>query len=123
MLDIARDALSFTAALPLWLAAILIGWAISAGVTQALKFAMPLRWPEELRHEIAYAVALFSAGIPAGLWMIDGGAGYVAMSLTAVAAGLWSPIAFSLLQRGLRASPRTVWIADVLSGDVRRGSP
>ena len=122
MTALARDLLGLFAALPPWVAAVLIGWGISAGLTQALKFAMPLRLPKQERHAIAYVVAMTSAFLPALFWMIDSGAGYTATLLTAAGAGLWSPFAFSLLQRGLRASPRLSWAADVLSGDVRRGA-
>lgn len=123
MTALARDLLGLFAALPPWVAAVLIGWACSIALTQPLKFAMPLAWPERTRHAVAYCVAVASAFVPALLWMVDAQAGYVGTVLTAAGAGLWSPLAFALLQRGLRATTRWAWIADVLSGDVRRGAP
>jgi len=123
MTALARDLLSLFSALPPWIAAVLIGWACSVALTQPAKFLMPLRWDERKRHAATYAVAVASAFVPALMWMVDARAGYVATVLTAAGAGLWSPLAFALLQRGLRASTRWSWVADILSGDVRRGAP
>lgn len=103
--------------MPDWLGAVLIGWAISVGVTQSTKFWMPVRWEPRLREDIARATAVLSAFFPALAYYISQGGNPFYVALTAVGAGLWSPLAFALLQAGLkRWAPG---LADVFSADVR----
>lgn len=111
--------------IPAWLAAALIGWAGSIAITQPAKFLMPARWDPELRAVAARALASLSAFLATGFayqaLAPDGSA--AGLLVTALLTGLWSPIAYALLIRGLRRSPRLAWIADVLSGDVRGAEP
>lgn len=104
--------------LPDWLAAILVGWAFSAGLTQSLKFLTPLSIYHGYREQITRLVAMLSAAIPAGiLYDLLGGHPPEAVLWVALGAGLWSPLAFAILQAVLkRYAP---WLADVLSQDVR----
>lgn len=104
--------------LPGWLAAILVGWAVSVGVTQAVKFLLPLSIYHGYREQATRLVAMLSAAIPAGLTFgMVGGKPPEAVLWVAIGAGLWSPLAFAILQAVLkRYAP---WLADVLSQDVR----
>jgi Mn2+/Fe2+ NRAMP family transporter len=104
--------------LPDWLAAILIGWAFSAGVTQALKFLTPLSVYHGYREQVTRVIAMLTASIPAGMvYGVLGGKPPEAVLWVAIGAGLWSPLAFAILQAVLkRYAP---WLADVLSQDVR----
>ncbi|WP_353094174.1 hypothetical protein [Methylibium sp.] len=104
-------------AMPPWLAAVLIGWAVSAGVTQTVKFFMPLSVLPEQREPMTRLIAVLVAAVAAALAMIDREGGAVSVALVAVAAGVWSPLAFAMLQAALRRF--WPWAADVLSGDVR----
>lgn len=123
MTAIARDLLSLADALPPWLVAVLIGWAVSFATTQPVKFAMPLSWDEQSRHVAAYLVAFASGALPAAMWMGDAGASAVATTMTALCSGLWAPAAFMLWQGGLRALsarwPAFGRLADWFSGDAR----
>lgn len=107
--------------MPPWLAAGLIGWIGSIAFTQPIKFLMPLRWDSEARAVAARVLASLSAFAftALGYAAVAPGASGAAVLLTAMLTALWSPMAYSLLVRGLRQYPRTAWIADVLSGDVR----
>lgn len=111
--------LHLLATMPAWLAAFLIGWAVSVGLTQGLKFALPVGAPEGLREAAARWLAFLSAAVPAGAWLYDAGSSGLAVALVAIGTGAWSPIAYALLIAGLRRFDRTAWIADVLSGDKR----
>lgn len=104
--------------MPEWLAAILAGWAVSAGLTQALKFLTPLSLYHGYREQITRLVAMISAAVPAGiLYGVLGGHPPEAVMWVSLGAGLWSPLAFAILQAFLkRYAP---WLADVLSQDVR----
>jgi Mn2+/Fe2+ NRAMP family transporter len=106
------------AGLPEWLAAVLIGWAFSAGVTQALKFLTPLSMYHGHREQVTRVIAMLTASIPAGMvYGVLGGKPPEAVLWVAIGAGLWSPLAFAILQAVLkRYAP---WLADVLSQDVR----
>lgn len=104
--------------MPGWLAAVLVGWAISVGLTQGLKFALPVRWCPDGRELTARIVAFASAAFPA--WLYYAGqpdAQAVTGLLVAVGSGLWSPLAFAILQAVLRRF--APWLADALSGDKR----
>lgn len=103
--------------MPAWLAAVLIGWAVSAGVTQTVKFFMPLSISAEQREPMTRLVAVLVAAVAAALVMVDRGGGALAIGIVAVAAGAWSPLAFSMLQAVLRRW--WPWAADVLSSDSR----
>ena len=103
--------------MPAWLAAVLIGWAVSAGITQTVKFFMPLDTPEAAREAMARSIAVMTAAAAAALVMIDRGGNSLAVALVAIASGVWSPLAFAMLQAVLRQW--WPWAADVLSGDVR----
>lgn len=105
--------------MPAWLAAILVGWAISVGVTQGFKFTLPVGWCEDWRELAARLVAFFSAGLPAAVYYIEQapGAAIGAVLLVLLGAGLWSPFAFAVLQAVLRRY--VPWLADVLSADKR----
>lgn len=103
--------------MPAWLAAVLIGWGISVGVTQTVKFWMPLRWDPYLREDVARGVAVMSASFPALLYAMHRDQPALIIMLTATGAGLWSPLAFALLQAALKRY--WPWAADVLSQDVR----
>lgn len=103
--------------MPGWLAAVLIGWAVSAGVTQTFKFFLPLSVLPEQREPMTRLVAVLVAAVAAALVMVDRGGGAVSVVLVAIAAGVWSPLAFAMLQAVLRRW--WPWAADVLSGDVR----
>lgn len=116
-----NTALHILATLPPWLAAGLIGWVGSIAFTQPLKFLMPLGWDSETRAVTARVLASLSAfGFTVlGYQAVAPDASGAAVIVTALLTALWSPMAYSLLVRGLRRHPRTEWIADVLSGDVR----
>lgn len=103
--------------MPAWLAAVLIGWAVSAGVTQTVKFWMPLSVSSGQREATARVVAVLTAAVAAAAYMVERDGTAVAVALVAVAAGVWSPLAFAMLQAVLRQW--WPWAADVLSGDVR----
>jgi len=103
--------------MPAWLAAVLIGWAVSAGVTQTVKFWMPLSVSSGQREATARVVAVLTAAVAAALVMVDRGGNSLAVALVAIASGVWSPLAFAMLQAVLRQW--WPWAADVLSGDVR----
>lgn len=103
--------------LPPWLAAVLIGWALSAGLTQAVKFLFPLAWFHGLREQLTRLLAIMSAAATSGAAYTALGGEGPAVILVTLGAGLWSPLAFALLQAALRKwAP---WAADALSGDVR----
>jgi hypothetical protein len=112
-----NTAIHILGTMPAWLAAILIGWGVSAGVTQTVKFFMPLSIAAEQREPMTRLVAVLVAAVAAALAMVDRGGGLVSIVLVAIAAGVWSPIAFALLQAVLRRW--WPWAADVLSADVR----
>ena len=104
--------------MPAWLSATLVGWAISAGLTQTVKFILPVRWDYDGRELAARLLAFLSAFIPAGIYYAEqASATPGVMILVMIGAGLWSPIAFALLQRVL--SRYFPWLADVLSADKR----
>ena len=62
-------------------------------------------------------VAVLTAAVAAALVMVDRGGNSLAVALVAIASGVWSPLAFAMLQAVLRQW--WPWAADVLSGDVR----
>lgn len=97
---------------PPWALAMLLGWLVSIGVTQPLKFVMPLAWPAETRARVAWVVA-FGSAFGTTLYLYQNPLGII----LAVIVGLWSPTAYAILVAFLRH--RWPWAADVLSGDVR----
>jgi len=106
--------------MPAWLASILVGWAMSVGLTQGLKFSLPVRWCPDGRELTARIVAFLTAAVPAGLYYASRPEPEpVSAFLVMAAAGAWSPLAFAILQWALRLSPKTAGLADVLSGDKR----
>lgn len=112
-----NTAVHILATMPAWLAAVLIGWAVSAGVTQTLKFFMPLAVPADHRENMTRIVAVVTAAVVAAVTMVDRGGSATAATLVAIATGVWSPVAFAMLQAVLRRW--WPWAADVLSADVR----
>jgi hypothetical protein len=113
------SAMHIAATMPLWLAAFLIGWGFSVGVTQGMKFTLPEAYPPAWREAMSRWVAFLTAALPAGAWMVQGDASPLSVALVTLSAGAWSPIAYALLIGGLRRSTRTAWVADVLSQDKR----
>src|SRR5690606_15171718 len=104
--------------MPAWLAAILVGWAISVGVTQGFKFTLPVGWCEDWRELAARIVAFLSAALPAGAYYASQPDPHpIAAFLIMAGSGLWSPLAFAILQAVLRRY--APWLADVLSADKR----
>lgn len=120
--DIWRTALQLIDTTPPWLAAIVIGWVISIGITQSVKFVVPVRdelgerWDVQ-REAVTRLIAFLSGFTPAVAYGLTEGLGMVVSILCGVIAGVWSPVAFALLQRVLRRW--WPWAADVLSSDVR----
>ena len=114
-----NTALHLLATLPPWLAAFLIGWGFSIGVTQFIKFALPETYPRAWREATCRWIAFITAAVPAGAWLQQQGGAAIAVAIVTVAAGAWSPTAYALLIGGLRRWGRTAWIADVLSQDKR----
>lgn len=105
--------------LPPFLAAVIVGWAMSVGLTHGMKFSLPLSLPEGYREAAARWTAFVTAAVPAGAWMANADATPLAIVMTAVCAGVWSPLAFAILQWALRLHPKTAGLADLLSGDKR----
>lgn len=105
--------------MPIWLAAVLIGWAMSFTITHAFKFLTPQSLDAWLREDLNRFVAFFSGAIFSGWWAVEAGYGLMGMTLVAVFTGVWSPMAFALTMMLLRKSPKTEWIADVLTADKR----
>lgn len=99
---------------PAWLGAMLLGWLLSWGATQTLKFFIPVKWEMRTRRELAQGLAFFTAFVtvmvmaPMPLWKT------VAL---ACATGFWSPISFALLMAFIRK--RWPYLADILTQDVR----
>lgn len=104
--------------MPHWLAAILVGWAISFGFAQAFKkYALPISWDANFRSNVTRILAALTAFAPAAAYMVEHDQGVVATALAGLGAALWSPMAAAMLQAILkRFAP---WLADALSGDVR----
>ena len=104
--------------MPHWLAAILVGWAISFGFAQAFKkYALPISWDANLRSSVTRILAALTAFVPAFGYMVEHDQPLVATALAGIGAALWSPLAAAALQAILkRFAP---WLADALSGDVR----
>lgn len=118
MNDIWNTITHILSTMPVWLAAVLVGWAISFGFAQMFKkYALPISWDPDLRAMITRIAAGGSAFLPAAIYMINHDADGVDTMLAALGAGLWSPMAASMMQAVLkRFAP---WLADALSGDVR----
>lgn len=90
-----------------WVAAFLTGWAGSVALTHSLKLGnrrLHLLRPDALAVA-AWLLAIASAAGFSALYALDAGASPRGVVLVAVMTGLWSPIAFTGLQRFLRASP------------------
>lgn len=105
--------------MPPWLAAFLLGWAFSVGFTQGLKFTMPECYPPGWREAMSRWMAFLTAAVPAGAWLYQAGGSGLAVAFVTLLTGIWSPAAWALLAGLLRRSPKTEWIADVLSQDKR----
>lgn len=105
--------------MPAWLAAMLIGWAVSIGITQSAKFTMPLQLPVGWREAASRWLAFVTAALPAGAWMVQAEATALVVVLVGLLSGVWAPVAFAILQWALRLSPKTAGLADLLSGDKR----
>ena len=106
------DALKVYNTIPFALWACLLGWAVSVGMTQPLKFALPLGWHPAWREHLTRFVA-FISGFLAVVALIPTTTGI----LLGIATGLWSPIAYGLVLYVVKY--RWPWLADFLSGDVR----
>lgn len=120
LMDWWRAGLNVLETMPAWLAAFLVGWVISVGLTQPAKFMIPRDWPPDDREELSRLIAFFSAMLPAGVYYANAnGTSYAHLWMVMLGAGLWSPIAFALLIAFLRRGGRESLIADVLSGDKR----
>lgn len=100
--------------IPPWLVAIVLGWLGAIGLTQALKFAVPLGWNDQVRHSAAQLIALLSAFTI--VWLLQPG-GPVLSAVLAILTGLWTPLSWALLMAWLKR--KHPWVADVLSQDVR----
>lgn len=98
--------------LPFPVIACLAGWAVSIGLTQPVKFLLPLNWYPKSRQVITQGIAFASAFLVVH-GMVPGGQGVILGLIT----GLWSPMAYSLAIRLLEN--RYPALADILSGDVR----
>lgn len=88
-------------------ATFLTGWAGSVGVTHTLKLAarrFKLMSADTLAA-VSWAVAMLTAFVFAALYGLDTKGSTSAVLLVAVITAIWSPIAFTGLQRFLRASP------------------
>ena len=106
--------------MPAWLAAVLVGWALSVGLTHGVKFTIPLRVCPDLREVLTRVTAFLSAACCAWLYYASRPEAEPILSfLVAPGAGVWSPVAFAILQWALRLSTKTAGLADVLSGDTR----
>lgn len=106
--------------MPPWLAAFLVGWFVSIGLTQTMKFTMPLTWSSELRNSIGRMLSVLAGAIPAGIYYANvTDPSPAGMILVMLSTGLWSPIAYRLLIGFLRKRPSLEWAADALSGDKR----
>lgn len=127
--------LNILSTMPWPLAAFLLGWWGSIAVVQPLKVGLR-RYTfvdEDNRHLVAWLTAALSATVFAwvyGAMQVPPPASPAAVAFVAVFTGIWSPLAFSGLQKFLRASPEIGkrkgfgWVpdlsgmADWLSGDV-----
>lgn len=90
-----------------WVASFLVGWAGSVGVTHSLKLAarrLNLMAPDTLAIA-SWVVAVLSALGFSAAYAVEAKASTAAVLLVATMTGIWSPIAFTGLQRFLRASP------------------
>lgn len=106
--------------MPPALAAFIVGWAFSVGITQPVKASLPAIWHQLDRELIVRLLAFFSAMLPAGLYYARAeGSQPEMLWLVMVGTGLWSPIAYALLIAFLRRGGRESFVADVLSGDKR----
>lgn len=103
--------------MPPWLASVLVGWALSIGLTQTAKFTLPLSLSANFRHVASRVLAFASAAVPAGLYYWQQHPSFTGLVLVSVAAGVWSPMAFAITQAVLRRY--FPWLADALSGDKR----
>lgn len=90
-----------------WFASFLVGWASSVAVTHSLKMGnRRFRWmlPDTLALA-SWVLAMLSAFVFAAAYAREAGASPGGLLLVSIFTGLWSPIAFTGLQRFLRASP------------------
>lgn len=87
-----------------------LGWGISVGLTQRVKFYLPLTWSVRLRALLTQGTAFWSALLIVwGLWPDRYG------FLSGVFVGIWSPAFYAIFVRV--AVPTS--IRDYLSADVR----
>jgi hypothetical protein len=100
--------------IPAWLVAIILGWLLAIGVTQALKFFIPLGWHEQVRHTAAQLIALLTGFCT--VWLLQP-AGPELTAVLAILTGLWAPFSWALLMAWLKKKHPDV--ADILSQDVR----
>lgn len=112
MEDMIESVLGIYNRLPFPVIACLLGWLVSVGITQPVKFALPLNWYPRTRQIIAQGVAFASAFLTVyGLIVSPTGI------VLGVIVGLWSPIAYAVAINLLEERyPR---LTDILSGDVR----
>ncbi len=90
-----------------WVASFLVGWAGSVGVTHSLKLAarrLNLMAPDTLAIA-SWVVAVLSALAFSAAYAVEAKASTASVLLVSTFTGIWSPIAFTGLQRFLRASP------------------
>lgn len=106
--------------MPPWLAAFIVGWVASIGITHAFKYMLPVRWWAEIREGLTRAMAVLAAMVPAAIYYAEQpGTSLTGLMLVMVITGAWSPLAYALAMAWLRRSEKRAWIADVLSGDKR----
>lgn len=119
MIAIWNNILHVLNTLPVWLAAILVGWAMSFSITHAFKFMVPHSVDEALRHDLSRIVAFMSGAAFAAWWAVEAKYGLMGITAVAVFSGIWSPVAYALAVAALRKSSKTAWIADILTADKR----
>lgn len=99
---------------PPWVGAILFGWFFSWGVTQSVKFFIPLGWTPDTRKVVAQALGFVSA---ASVVVLLKPLAWPATILLSTMVGFWSPLSWALLVAVVRK--RWPFIADVLTQDTR----
>jgi len=107
------------AELPNWLAAVFVGWFISVGLTQSIKFLVPVSVYHGYREQLCRLIAILTASLPSGWWYAAHGGDGADLVLVTMGSGVWSPLAFAMLQAVLKRW--WPWAADVLSQDIRNG--
>lgn len=103
--------------MPAWISSILVGWSLSMGITQTVKFWMPLRWDPYFRENMTRGIAILSGAIPAFLYFTSRDGEPLLGALIAAGTGVWSPMFYAFAQSAVRRF--FPWWADVWSQDSR----